>query len=221
MPDRLDTPLFEGWPDDPSVTYNPDRTQTAPSTGDAPAGPDMGPIATGLASWALVPPDSKPPSSTGQPVYRLGRVVGVGGFGEVWEAVQTSLDRVVALKRPRRSLELPDRTSRATARLGAHLFRQEALVAAQLDHPNIVPVHDIGVDGDGEPVLAMKFVVGRLWKDAIDEQLPSLTVTEFLARNLPILLSVAQAVATPTPVGSSIATSSRARSWSGSSARSS
>lgn len=195
MTDRPDTPQLEGWPDDPAVTYNPERTQVAPSPGDASAGRDDGPVAADLAAWALVRPDAQPPATMERPVYRLGRIVGTGGFGEVWQAVQVSLGRVVALKRPRRGAALPDRLTAATARLGAHLFRQEALVTAQLDHPNIVPVHDIGVDGEGEPVLAMKFVEGRLWTDLIEEQLQALPVTEFLARNLPILVSVAQAVA--------------------------
>ena len=195
MIDRLDTPPLEGWPDDPAVTYNPERTQTVPFPRDASGGDGEEPVAAGLASWALVMPDTQPPATMERPAYQLGRIVGAGGFGEVWQAVQVSLDRVVALKRPRRSSTLPDRVTAATARLGAHLFRQEALVTAQLDHPSIVPVHDLGVDGEGEPVLAMKFVEGRLWTDVIEEQLQTLPVPEFLARNLPILVSVAQAVA--------------------------
>ena len=56
-------------------------------------------------------------------------------------------------------------------------------------------MHDLGQDRDGEPVLAMKFVRGRLWKDVLEEQLDTLPVAEFLAQHLPILLSVAQATA--------------------------
>jgi len=54
MTDRLDTPQLEGWPDDPAVTYNPERTQVAPSPGEASAGRDDGPVAGDLAAWALV-----------------------------------------------------------------------------------------------------------------------------------------------------------------------
>lgn len=65
--------------------------------------------------------------------------IGVGGFGTVWKARDTRLDRVVALKIPREG-QLSD--------YELEKFFREARAAAQLHHPNIVPVHEVGRDGD-------------------------------------------------------------------------
>lgn len=65
--------------------------------------------------------------------------VGVGGFGTVWRARDTRLDRLVAVKIPRKS----DLNSAE-----AQQFLREARAAAQLKHPNIVHVHEVGRQGD-------------------------------------------------------------------------
>ena len=63
----------------------------------------------------------------------------MGGFGTVWKARDTLLDRTVAIKIPRR--EQLDPTS-------IEKFLREARAAAQLRHPNIVSTHEVGRDGD-------------------------------------------------------------------------
>jgi hypothetical protein len=72
--------------------------------------------------------------------YRLRREIGSGGMGKVFEAVDTELERFVAVK--------------VLAAIGAQAFdpeqafRKEALVLASLQHPNIVAVHEVATEGD-------------------------------------------------------------------------
>lgn len=83
--------------------------------------------------------------------YRMIRHVASGGMGQVWEAFDETLERVVALKimHPHSADEhaLVDR------------FKDEARFAAQLSHPHTVTVHDFGEDG-GLSFLVMEFIDG-------------------------------------------------------------
>lgn len=82
--------------------------------------------------------------------YALGERIGKGGMGEVRAATDTRLRREVAVK-----LLVADGPA---PRLR---FTAEAIITARLQHPNIVPVHDLGELDDGTPYLAMKRVRGR------------------------------------------------------------
>jgi tetratricopeptide (TPR) repeat protein len=112
-------------------------------------------------------------------LFEIETRVGEGGMGEVLSARQVALDRRVAIKRLHPG--------------GAHVendrqrFLAEAVVTGDLDHPNIVPVHDLASTQDGTPFYAMKLVRGRSWDAVIDD----LSEDE----NLDILLKVADAVA--------------------------
>lgn len=84
--------------------------------------------------------------------FQIVREIGRGGMGVVYEAIQTSLGRPVALK------ILPQASSLDSVRL--QRFRNEATAVAQLHHPNIVPVFAVGSDR-GIHYFAMQFIDGQ------------------------------------------------------------
>lgn len=96
----------------------------------------------------------RPTMEVGQRVgpFRIVGVLGTGGSGEVYEALDSKLNRTVALK-----VLSNDISSDAGRRAR---FEQEARAASRLDHPNVVTIHDIG-EVDGRVYIAMQLVRGR------------------------------------------------------------
>jgi eukaryotic-like serine/threonine-protein kinase len=92
--------------------------------------------------------------------YRILSEIGRGGMGVVYEAEQISLGRRVALK------VLPQRA--AADRMTLERFRREARAAARLHHTNIVPVFEVGQDGDVR-FYAMQFIQGQSLDAVITE----------------------------------------------------
>jgi len=99
-------------------------------------------------------PDTQAPRAV-QPMlanrYRLGRRIGKGGMGEVIAARDEQVGRDVAIKRMRAAAP-PERAIRR--------FLREASVQGRLEHPAIVPVHELGRDDDGLPFFVMKKLSG-------------------------------------------------------------
>ncbi len=90
--------------------------------------------------------------------YRLLEKVGEGGMGKVYSALDTHLDRIVAIKvLPPDAVADPGRLQR---------FVQDAKAASALHHPNIVVVHDIAQD-QGEDFIVMEYVQGRTLDEVI------------------------------------------------------
>jgi hypothetical protein len=111
--------------------------------------------------------------------FNLLRRLGEGGMGVVYAAEQLALAREIAIKRIR-----PEEAGGSDA---AAKFLAEAIVTGALDHPNVVPIYDIGRAADGSLFYAMKEVTGTCWADALREK-P-------IEENLRILLAVCDAVA--------------------------
>nr|MBA3709905.1 protein kinase [Planctomycetota bacterium] len=95
-----------------------------------------------------------PTGGTGsEPRFDLCGVLGVGATGQVYAASDRDLQREVAIK-------VLLASERASAE-GVARFVEEARMAASLEHPNVLPIHDIGVDGRGCPYFTMKKISGR------------------------------------------------------------
>ncbi|HZU97504.1 MAG TPA: serine/threonine-protein kinase, partial [Planctomycetota bacterium] len=132
------------------------------------------------------PEPTEPPSLPG---YELLNELGQGGMGVVYRAREESLRREVAVKLIRSG------TGGAEAR---DRFLAEARTTAALDHPNIVPVHELGETPEGQLYLGMKLVSGSSWRALLhpsNDAERELAKGYGLERHLRVLLSVMNAVA--------------------------
>ncbi len=111
--------------------------------------------------------------------YELRDLLGRGGMGTVYAAFDRELGRLVALKVTSTAASSPDTIARQ---------RKEARILAQLEHPNIIPVHDVGLLPDGRWFYTMKLVRGRRLDEHVHDGLP-------LADRLQIFEHICDAVA--------------------------
>ena len=111
----------------------------------------------GLPSIDLVEQDAHADTVAGG--FRLTHTIGEGGMGKVYAAHQPVLAREVAIKRVR-----PGKSVKNTKSAAAALVH-EAQLLARLEHPNVPPVHTLGCDASGNPVLVMKRVRGVTWNE--------------------------------------------------------
>ena len=99
-----------------------------------------------------------PPAMLREKKYDIGNIVAVGGMGEVLDAKEAALERRVAMKTmlgPASKDEL-------------QRFINEARITGQLEHPNIVPVHELSVDEYDQVFYTMKLVKGATLKAVIE-----------------------------------------------------
>lgn len=126
---------------------------------------------------------------TGDYYYaEFAETLGQGAMGMVRVAVQPRLDREVAVK----VLRDDHKTDASTLRL-----LQEAWVTGILEHPNIVPVHEIVVDPDGFPQVVLKRIHGRRWTDVMHDPealAAHVGATDSFEWNIRTLMTVAKAV---------------------------
>ena len=104
--------------------------------------------------------------------YLVLATLGAGGMGVVFSAYDPQLDRKVALKLLRANLGANAKEARAR-------LKREAQAIAQLNHPNVVGVYDVGTTDDGDVYIAMEFVEGdtlttwlkkwpRTWREILE-----------------------------------------------------
>jgi len=111
--------------------------------------------------------------------YEILSFVDEGSMGKVFLARQNSIQRNVAIKLLKEDLAKEDKHRTK--------FLAEAVVTGELDHPNIVPVHDLGISQDNELFYSMKMIHGDSWQALIGKK--------SRGENVEILLHVADAVA--------------------------
>jgi serine/threonine-protein kinase len=136
------------------------------------------------------PADSSPdtlPSGLDSRNYDLLEQLGAGGMGEVYRARDPGLGRDLAVKVMRPSLrDDPEAESR---------FLREARVTGALQHPDIVPVHNLGRLPDGRLYFTMKLVRGQTLEDILTDGSTQESRQQRLPERLAIFEKVCQAVA--------------------------
>ncbi|MGW3998952.1 serine/threonine-protein kinase [Amycolatopsis sp. NPDC004772] len=143
-------------PPPPPPPINKPYPKTALASAPEPPSPPGGMLA---AAPGPIPP---PPGSrnAGGSRYRRVKQLGAGGFGTVWQAVDTQLNRTVALK----IAHAPDRDT-------AERMQREARALAVVSHPNCVKVYDLAEEPDGL-ALVMEYLEGRPLAELVDGQGP-------------------------------------------------
>lgn len=162
----------------------PSPTEPAPGSDETDQQSTSGPTGTPIGTRPLLSSRSlgEPLKSTpGVPVsldYQILERLGFGGMGIVFRARQSSLIREVAVKVMKRALAAdPHQRS---------LFLDEAILTASLEHPNIVPMHELACDTEGQLFCVMKVIEGTHWNKVIGQD-PE--------RDLQILIAVTNAIA--------------------------
>ncbi len=143
---------------------------------------------------------SSPDPTTPSERYEVTGKLGSGGLGVVLEALDRETRRVVAIKLPRRggaaadtdAALIPEESATRTDPM-LDRFALEARVTAQLEHPAIVPVYDVGRSADGTPYYTMRVVGRRSLRDVLVN--PEVRATFTTTRLVSVLIQVARALA--------------------------
>lgn len=118
-----------------------------------------------------------------EPRYEVGAQIACGGMGAILAAHQRTIRREVAMK-----VMLGDWNAQDRRR-----FIAEAQITGQLEHPNIVPVHELSVDEGGQPYYTMKMVRGTTLKDVL-ASIAEGDATAAAKYSLPSLVTIFQKV---------------------------
>ena len=111
--------------------------------------------------------------------YQIIDKLGEGAMGIVFSARQTAVNRIVAIKTAKPNFQSNDESRRR--------FLYEAHITADLDHSNIVPIHELGASEEGMLFYSMKLVQGTEWSRVMRQQTRE--------KNLEIFMKVADAMA--------------------------
>ena len=148
--------------------------------------------------------------------YHIVEKLGEGGYGVVFEAEQMALNRPVAIKVLKPKRRKSGTRSKGPSRSGTGTgtgelqrrrdqFLHEAKITARLQHPNIVPLYDFGINSVGQLFYSMKKVQRRPWSDVIhkparllniaDSDVDELAERQAISRNIEIFSRVCDGMA--------------------------
>ncbi|MBI5801587.1 MAG: protein kinase [Verrucomicrobia bacterium] len=116
-------------------------------------------LAERFARTALDPATAQKPMPAS--AYELGRILAKGGMGAILSARDTSIQRTVAVKVILTGAEASDEH--------IHRLVTEARITGQLEHPNIVPLHELGVTADGVVYYTMRLVEGVTLSEVLEK----------------------------------------------------
>jgi serine/threonine-protein kinase len=138
-------PIQEGSPDadGPVHTGTPLQSAKPPPVKEKPEDPNLGKIL--------------------KQTYTLVKKVGEGGMGDVYKAIQSPLNREVAVKLLKPNDNNPE---------GEHYFMREVQAINMLRHPNIIQIVDFGKEPDGTLYLVMEYLPGKTLKRVIRKEYP-------------------------------------------------
>jgi eukaryotic-like serine/threonine-protein kinase len=178
-PDLNDSELGRRWSAHTNDVTGRGSGKMPPNRSDGGIPPDDDPPS--LVDSGLDQTDVLPPTPMVGGKYRLGRLIGEGGMGAVYEAEHTGLEVRVAVKLLNEVFVTdPSAMSR---------FRREAKAAASVRHPNIVEVTDTGTDEEGVPFIVMELLEGEslsalLRREKVLPPMVSATVTSQILSGL-------------------------------------
>ena len=123
----------------------------------------LGPSADTIADTGTAPPAAPKPRAPSHAAtrYVIGDAIAKGGMGEVFAARDEQIGRQVAVKRLRSTTPTDDQLAR---------FLREARIQGRLEHPSVVPVHELWYDESGQPCFAMKRLAGTTLARVFESQ---------------------------------------------------
>jgi tRNA A-37 threonylcarbamoyl transferase component Bud32 len=165
-----------------SPEQRPPTVPAAPEASAAASPDNTLPSLTGDATvpWTPAKPTDQIPAKLGR--FRIRSRLGAGAFGSVYRAFDPLLDREVALKLPH-----PSRLQSEHDRMR---ILREAKAAAQLRHPNIVPVYDAGMDSDSF-FIASAFIEGETLAQCLKHDRPNFRRASQIVIDLAVALEYA------------------------------
>lgn len=139
-----------------AVESNGSLTATGAEVSSSPA------IKSSQVRTTVLPNDEETGSSPAEARVRYAhkKQLGEGGLGEVILAEDRDIHRKIAVKRVK-----SDVVSEASIKR----FAEEVRIIGQMEHPNITPVHDVGIDAEGQHYFVMKYIEGCTVEDVIDK----------------------------------------------------